>query len=166
MVQNQAIRVGWNQIQFSNSLFITSFLLADRCHRIGQTKKVTVIKVSVVVHWEVPFFGSPSVFDMYLTPLTLLNVPLQMVAKDTVDADIFEMQERKSKMNAAIMESNGVSSSTTDEKKERKEIMKTVVNRFLSVPTSGNKKNKSMERFLSMTNKENVGGKKDVIDLI
>jgi hypothetical protein len=108
-----------------------------------------------------------SVIDLYFTRLTLLMAPLQMVAKDTVDADIFEMQERKSKMNAAIMESNGVRSSNTDEKKERKEIMKTVVNRFLSVPAScNNKKNSGMERFLSMTNKENVGDKKDVIDLI
>jgi hypothetical protein len=113
------------------------------------------------------WFVCLSVIDIYLTRLTSLIVTLQMVAKDTVDADIFEMQERKSKMNAAIMESNGVSSSNTDEKKERKEIMKTVVNRFLSVPTSGtNKKNNGMERFLSMTNKENVGDKKDVIDLI
>ena len=43
----------------------------DRCHRIGQTKPVTIIK---------------------------------MVTKDTVDEDIYKIQERKSKMNDAIME--------------------------------------------------------------
>ncbi len=50
-----------------------------------------------------------------------------MVAKDTVDADIYEMQERKAKMNAAIMESN-------DSKKERKVMLQAVVNRFLKSP--------------------------------
>ena len=53
----------------------------DRCHRIGQKKPVTIIK---------------------------------MITKDTVDSDIYNMQERKSQMNAAIFESNSKSSKTTD----------------------------------------------------
>lgn len=69
-------------------------ILTDRCHRIGQTRKVTIYK---------------------------------MVTKDTVDADIYEMQERKAKMNAAIMESN-------EAKKERKVMLQAVVDRFLKSP--------------------------------
>lgn len=70
-----------------------------------------------------------------------------MVAAETVDADIFEMQERKSKMNAAIMESKA-------EKKERKEMLQTAVERFLGSPKG---KTQSDEE-----KKEN----KDVISLI
>lgn len=43
----------------------------DRCHRIGQTKKVSIIK---------------------------------LVSKDTVDEDIYDMQQRKALMNSAIMD--------------------------------------------------------------
>jgi len=45
----------------------------DRCHRIGQKKAVTVIK---------------------------------LISKSTVDEDIYHMQQRKTKMNAAIMEND------------------------------------------------------------
>ena len=61
----------------------------------------------------------------------------KLVAKDTVDADIYEMQERKAKMNAAIMESNDNSSSNS--KKERKVMLEAVVNRFLTGPKNNNK---------------------------
>lgn len=66
----------------------------DRCHRIGQTKKVTVYK---------------------------------LVTQGTVDEDIYNMQERKAKMNAAIMESK-------DERQERKAMLKAAVTRFMESP--------------------------------
>lgn len=57
----------------------------------------------------------------------------KLVAKDTVDADIYEMQERKSKMNAAIMDNHTTSSNDAAEaKKERKAMMQSVVEKFLS----------------------------------
>jgi hypothetical protein len=100
-------------LNFSNGLvfawFHLNFLPTDRCHRIGQTKPVTVYK---------------------------------FVAKDTVDADIYEMQERKAKMNAAIMESdtkhstNG-NSSTVLGKQERKAMIQSVVEKFLSPSGKG-----------------------------
>jgi hypothetical protein len=93
----------------------------DRCHRIGQTKKVTVIK---------------------------------MVTKDTVDSDIYNMQERKSKMNAAIMDS------TNAEKKEKKELLKIALNRFL-----GSAKKAKPGRARDSSNKENSENE-DVICLI
>jgi SWI/SNF-related matrix-associated actin-dependent regulator 1 of chromatin subfamily A len=72
----------------------------DRCHRIGQKKKVTVYK---------------------------------MVAKDCVDAAIYEMQERKAKMNAAIMESNS-------EKMQKKDMLQHAMKSYLSKGDSSNDK--------------------------
>ena len=90
-------------IWFGNLSFLQyiALVFTDRCHRIGQTRKVTIYK---------------------------------LVTKDTVDADIYEMQERKAKMNAAIMESN-----ESNNKKERKVMLEALVNRFLTGPN-----NKSM----------------------
>ena len=56
----------------------------------------------------------------------------KLVAKDTVDEDIYSMQERKAKMSAAIMEST--SSSNFDSKKERENVLQTAVDRFLGSP--------------------------------
>mmetsp|Transcript_64570 Transcript_64570/g.76451 ORF Transcript_64570/g.76451 Transcript_64570/m.76451 type:complete len:634 (-) Transcript_64570:75-1976(-) len=80
----------------------------DRCHRIGQTKKVTVIK---------------------------------MVTEDTVDDDIYKMQERKKKMNAVILqEGQGEPDTVTkqgkgsvdkkDEEKELQSIMQSTMTRY------------------------------------
>lgn len=94
------------------------YLAEDRCHRIGQKKPVTVIK---------------------------------MVADESVDADIYNMQERKAKMNAAIMDT------TTDwskqEKKEKAQVMKNVVDRFLKSPSSRSPKE---GRTKTPEEKENV----------
>ena len=81
----------------------------DRCHRIGQKKPVTVIK---------------------------------LVTKGTVDEDIYSIQERKAKMNAAIMENPGGDESKKKKKKgkaggdaeEISNIMQSAVNRFLQSP--------------------------------
>ena len=86
----------------------------DRCHRIGQAKKVTVYK---------------------------------LVASDTVDADIYKMQERKAKMNAAIMESN----SSSKNAREKKELLESALNRYI---TSSPKPRKHSQTELS-SNKEN-----------
>jgi SWI/SNF-related matrix-associated actin-dependent regulator 1 of chromatin subfamily A len=84
----------------------------DRCHRIGQKKKVTVFK---------------------------------MVAKNSVDADIYEMQERKAKMNAAIMESNS-------EKIQKKEMLQHAMDRYLSKDDNS----KDMSNFRDTNNKESA----------
>lgn len=57
-----------------------------------------------------------------------------MVTKETVDADIYTMQERKSKMNAAIMESK-------NDKKERREMLNHEIQRFLGSPKAKDTKN-------------------------
>ena len=69
-----------------------------------------------------------------------------------MDADIYEMQERKSKMNAAIME-------TSSEKAEKNEMLKIAMNRYLGKAEG----NESLEKKVQndSSNKEN-----DVICLI
>lgn len=98
----------------------------DRCHRIGQKKKVTVYK---------------------------------MVAKETVDADIYTMQERKAKMNAAIMES-----SKNNDKKERREMLNQEIQRFLGNPN--NNKSEEQSKMTDTTTKEEKGKKIETIDII
>jgi hypothetical protein len=83
---------------------------------------------------------------LQIRPLTAF-APMfsQMVTKDTVDADIFDMQERKSKMNAAIMESGA------EAKKERKDMLKKSMERFLGSP-----KAKSVSRGMDKENGKDV----------
>jgi len=71
----------------------------DRCHRIGQKRKVTVFK---------------------------------LVTEDTVDEDIYAMQQRKTKMNAAIMESNN--GGKFDSSSEKDAVLNSAVARFLGSP--------------------------------
>jgi SWI/SNF-related matrix-associated actin-dependent regulator 1 of chromatin subfamily A len=75
----------------------------------------------------------------------------KMVTKNTVDADIYTMQERKSKMNDAIMESG-------KEKKERRELLQTAVKRFLGSPQGKVKDEKQ--------DKENTDWQKEVVDIV
>ena len=70
----------------------------DRCHRIGQTKPVTVIK---------------------------------LVTEGTVDNDIYDMQERKAKMNAAILESGGEDKTKASAKKAAKKSDTAEVNNII-----------------------------------
>ena len=60
---------------------------------------------------------------------------IKLVAKDTVDQDIFSMQERKAKMSAAIMES-----SKFEAKKERDNVLKNAMDRFLASPDARTEK--------------------------
>ena len=55
---------------------------------------------------------------------------IKLVCKETVDEDIFSMQERKAKMSAAIMES-----STFEAKKEREKVLQNAVDRYLTSPS-------------------------------
>jgi hypothetical protein len=52
----------------------------------------------------------------------------KLVAKDTVDSDIYKMQEKKTKMNAAIMESHII----TLDKKAKKELTEASIHRFIN----------------------------------
>ena len=99
----------------------------DRCHRIGQTKPVTIVK---------------------------------MVSKDTVDEDIYNMQQRKARMNAAIMDSSS-SSSNEDMAQEKKQVLDQAVNRYLQSPSlSAKKKRRTFEE------KENSGNHEEESTLV
>ena len=68
------------------------------------------------------------------------------------------MQERKSKMNAAIMESNASS-----DKKERREMIQNAMNRFLTSPAGKNTASKGKKEVKNNGNKEKEN---DVISLV
>jgi hypothetical protein len=57
---------------------------------------------------------------------------IKLVSKDTVDEDIYNMQQRKAKMNAAIMESD--SEWNKRAKKEKDDMLKQAMDRFLRSP--------------------------------
>lgn len=65
---------------------------------------------------------------------------VQLVTEDTVDADIYEMQERKAKMNAAILDSGAPrKSNKRGEEEEVKRMLQKTVDRYLS-PVKGTRK--------------------------
>ena len=53
----------------------------------------------------------------------------KLVSKSTVDEDIYCMQERKAKMNAAIMDAPG--SKSTNWETEKRLVLQTAVDRYL-----------------------------------
>jgi len=55
-----------------------------------------------------------------------------MVSQDTVDEDIYALQQRKAKMNAAIMETDADWNKKA--KKDKEELIKTTVDRFMKSP--------------------------------
>ena len=72
-----------------------------------------------------------------------LNFWIQLITEDTVDAHIYRMQERKAKMNAAILETGKDGESTvatnktgkkpnkqTESKKEVNDILQTAISDF------------------------------------
>jgi hypothetical protein len=61
-----------------------------------------------------------------------------MVSKDTVDEDIYLMQQRKAKMNAAIMDSNDEWKKSA--RNETKQVLEIAVNRFLQSPKTNTKR--------------------------
>lgn len=106
----------------------------DRCHRIGQTKPVRVIKVSVI---SVHLVGKPPPFCTDQGPCHVLLIP-QMVTTDTVDDDIFKMQERKTKMNAAILERGGsIAAEKNRDNEEIKSMLQNQLDRYLSAKEGG-----------------------------
>jgi SWI/SNF-related matrix-associated actin-dependent regulator of chromatin subfamily A containing DEAD/H box 1 len=58
----------------------------------------------------------------------------KMVTEGTVDADIYEMQQRKARMNAAILESSQEKAKKKTEEADVSNILLSAVNRFLLSP--------------------------------
>jgi SWI/SNF-related matrix-associated actin-dependent regulator 1 of chromatin subfamily A len=68
---------------------------------------------------------------------------IKMVSKETVDEDIYAMQQRKAKMNAAIMEND--SEWNKKARTERDDVLQTAVDRFLKSPPVNREKENSQE---------------------
>jgi len=64
-----------------------------------------------------------------------------MVTKDTVDEDIYAMQQRKSEMNAAIMENRKNFKSAA----EKEAVLNSAVDRFLHTPSSATREKKEQK---------------------
>lgn len=108
----------------------------DRCHRIGQKRPVTVYKVRTK-NWPLNQNDYVITKLIKIFNLELLMQTPKLITQDTVDADIFRMQERKAKMNAAILESgkDGESASAkgpskTETKKETSLLLQTAISNF------------------------------------
>jgi SWI/SNF-related matrix-associated actin-dependent regulator 1 of chromatin subfamily A len=71
----------------------------------------------------------------------------KLVAKDTVDDDIYAMQQRKALMNAAIMD-NG--STAKEGPKQKDAVLQTAVDRFLKSPKA--KRSQSLDEKENETN--------------
>lgn len=69
------------------------------------------------------------------------------------------MQERKAKMNAAIMESKS-------DKSERKEMMKAAVDRFMSSPQKKASKKKKDDRKTVVSQKSDKECNKEVVSIL
>jgi hypothetical protein len=79
---------------------------------------------------------------------------IKLVSKDTVDEDIYAMQQRKTKMNAAIMGSDG--EWNKESKEDKKMVLKTAVNRFLLSPKATSRPPITGHQENSQNNCENV----------
>jgi SWI/SNF-related matrix-associated actin-dependent regulator 1 of chromatin subfamily A len=55
---------------------------------------------------------------------------IKMVTENTVDADIYKMQKRKSEMNAAILETKSSAKQKREDTKEMNSILKNAVTRY------------------------------------
>ena len=66
---------------------------------------------------------------------------IKMVTSGTVDEDIYSIQERKARMNKAIMEESGKKSSKSSKENEEKcAIAQTAVEKFLMSPKRSKEK--------------------------
>jgi SNF2 family DNA or RNA helicase len=75
----------------------------------------------------------------------------KLVAKDTVDSDIYKMQEKKTKMNAAIMESHshgGSGGTSSLDKKTKKELTEASIHRFMTKSSMREEANTKREHQL------------------
>jgi diacylglycerol kinase family enzyme len=84
---------------------------------------------------------------------------IKLVSKDTVDEDIYAMQQRKSKMNAAIMGSDAEWNKQT--KEDKKQMLETAVSRFLKSPSTNNNPSQPAVAEAASLHKENSQNKFD-----
>jgi len=116
--------------QFTNDTSIPVFLLSTRAGGMG----INLTAADTVILHDLDFnpFNDIQAEDRVhrigqKKPVTIIK----MVTENTVDSDIYKMQERKAAMNAAILETK--KSSAAEKKEETKEmnaILKMAVSRY------------------------------------
>jgi SWI/SNF-related matrix-associated actin-dependent regulator 1 of chromatin subfamily A len=116
--------------QFTNDTSIPVFLLSTRAGGMGIN--LTAADTCILHDLDFNPFNDIQAEDrVHRIGQHKLVTVIKMVTEDTVDADIYKMQERKAEMNAAILETK--SSGAKQKKEETKEMnsmLKNAVTRY------------------------------------
>ena len=116
--------------EFNNDASIPLFLLSTRAGGLGIN--LTAADTCILHDLDFNPFNDLQAEDRchrigQRKPVTIYK----MVTKDTVDADIYDMQERKAKMNAAILENKGGAAKKKQGDDEVKNMLQKTVDRYL-----------------------------------
>jgi SWI/SNF-related matrix-associated actin-dependent regulator 1 of chromatin subfamily A len=128
--------------EFNNNSSIPVFLLSTRAGGMGIN--LTAADTCIIHDLDFNPFNDIQAEDRchrigQKKPVTVYK----MVTENTVDADIHEMQQKKSRMNAAILDANDKTKQKKEEEAAKMTIVQTAVNRFhqLTSPKAKNKTN-------------------------
>ena len=125
--------------QFTNDPTIPVFLLSTKACGLG----INLTAADTCIMHDIDFnpFNDLQAEDrVHRIGQKKTTTVIKLVTKDTVDADIYEMQERKARMNAAIMDNNSGYSEDQwkkDAKATKEVVFKSAVERFLKSDSTG-----------------------------
>eukprot|EP00554_Chaetoceros_debilis_P002425 CAMPEP_0194085366 /NCGR_PEP_ID=MMETSP0149-20130528/17372_1 /TAXON_ID=122233 /ORGANISM="Chaetoceros debilis, Strain MM31A-1" /LENGTH=1145 /DNA_ID=CAMNT_0038768237 /DNA_START=83 /DNA_END=3520 /DNA_ORIENTATION=+ len=115
--------------QFNNDSNISVFLLSTRAGGMG----INLTAADTVILHDLdfnPFNDLQAENRVHRFGQTKPVTIIKMITEDTVDADIYKMQQRKAKMNAAIMDSKTKAKDKKTDAKEIKAILDMAVSRY------------------------------------
>lgn len=115
--------------EFTNDTTIPVFLLSTRAGGMGIN--LTAADVCILHDLDFNPFNDIQAEDRVhrigqQRPVTIIK----MVTENTVDADIYEMQQRKAEMNAAILETKSNSKKVKEDTDEMNAILELAVSRY------------------------------------
>ena len=116
--------------QFTNDTSIPVFLLSTRAGGMGIN--LTAADTCILHDLDFNPFNDIQAEDrVHRIGQHKLVTVIKMVTEDTVDADIYKMQERKAEMNAAILETKtSGAKQKKEESKEMNSMLKNAVTRY------------------------------------
>ena len=116
--------------QFTNDTSIPVFLLSTRAGGMGIN--LTAADTCILHDLDFNPFNDIQAEDrVHRIGQHKLVTVIKMVTEDTVDADIYKMQERKAEMNAAILETKtSGAKQKKEETKEMNSMLKNAVTRY------------------------------------
>jgi len=117
--------------QYSNDKSIPIFLLSTKACGLG----INLTSADTCIMHDIDFnpFNDLQAEDrVHRIGQKKTTTVIKLVTQNTVDSDIFEMQQKKARMNAAIMENE--SEWNKDSKATKEMVLKTAVERFLKSP--------------------------------